>query len=74
MSWTTAKRDAQHWVDGLNLPTRSMQGQTVDLTEQAKLLKFEPKYRAMVIDAARRLLKTRGVTARIDIDGPTPEA
>ena len=68
MSWESAKKDARLWVDRLNLPTRSMQGQTIDLTEQGKLLKFEPKYKAMVLDAARRLLKTRGVTARIDID------
>lgn len=68
MSWDSAKRDAQRWVDNLNLPTRSMQGQTVDLTAQSKTLRGEPKYRAMVIDAARRLLKTRGVTAHITID------
>ena len=51
MSWESAKKEALRWVDSLNLPTKSMQGQTVDLTEQAKTLTMEPRYRAMVIDA-----------------------
>jgi hypothetical protein len=65
MSWEQAKKDAQRWVDGLNLPTKKMRGETIDLTEQAKTLKHEPHYRAMVLDAAKRLLHKRGVTARI---------
>lgn len=65
MSWERAKKEAQRWVDGLNLPTRSLRGQTVDLSEQAKSLKFEAKFRIMVIRAAKRLLETRGITAVI---------
>ncbi len=61
MSWERAKKEAQRWVDGLNLPTKSMQGQTVDLPEQARGLTFEPKFRLMVVRAARRLLVSRGV-------------
>ena len=68
MSWERAKREAQRWVDGLNLPTKSMQGQTVDLTEQARSLNFEPKFRVMVIRAAKRLLTSRGVTPVIPED------
>ena len=45
----------------MNLPTKSMQGKTVDLTEQARALTFEPKFRVMVIRAAKRLLTSRGV-------------
>lgn len=52
-------------MDSLNVPTKSLQGKSIDLTEQAKALNFEPKFRAMVIQAARRLLKSRGVQAII---------
>ncbi len=68
MSWDRAQKEAQRWVDSLNLATKSMQGQSVDLTEQAKSLKFEPKFRVMVIRAAKRLLTKRGVTPVIPED------
>jgi hypothetical protein len=42
-----------------------MQGKSIDLSEQAKSLQFEPKFRAMVLQAAKRLLKSRGVQAII---------
>lgn len=69
MSWERAQKEARRWVDGLNLPTRFMQGKTVDLTAQAAALKLEPKFKLMVLRAAKRLLKTRGVEAII----PQPE-
>ena len=72
MSWERAQKDARRWVDSLNLPTRSLKGQTLDLTAQAEVLAktyLEPKYRTMVIRAAKRLLTTRKVTANI----PEPE-
>ncbi len=66
MSNAHAQRDALRWIDSLNIPTRSLQGKSVNLTIQAQALKHEPKYKAMVIQAARRLLRTRGVTMIID--------
>ena len=65
MSWERAKKEARLWVDGLNLPTDTLRGKSVDLSEQVKALKFEPKFRVMVIRAARRLLKSRDVHAII---------
>ena len=56
----------------MNLATRSLKGQSVDLTPQALALAKlypEPKFRALVIRAAVRLLRTRGVEATI----PEPE-
>ena len=70
MSWERAKKEARSWVDGLNLPTRRLRGQKIDLNEQAKTLRFEAKFRTMVIRAAKRLLFNRGVMA--EIDEPTP--
>ncbi len=66
MSWKRAQQEAQRWVDGLNLPTKSMQGQSIDLNEQAKALRFEAKFKLMVIRAAKRLLQSRGVRAEIE--------
>ncbi len=73
MSWERAQKEARRWVDSLNLPTKSLKGKTVDLTTQAQALARtfpEPKFRVMVIRAAVRLLRTRGVEATI----PEPEA
>ena len=72
LSWENAQKDARRWVDSLNIPTRSLKGKAVDLTTQALALAKvypEPKYRTMIIRAARRLLTSRGVTATI----PEPE-
>ena len=63
MSWERAKKEARCWVDGLNLPTDMLRGKSIDLSDQAKALKFEPKFRVMVIRAARRLLRSRDVHA-----------
>ena len=59
-------------MDGLNLPTKSLKGKSVDLTVQAKALAEmlpEPKFRVMVIRAAVRLLRSRDVEPII----PKPE-
>lgn len=65
MSWERAQREAKRWIDGLNIPTRQLQGQSFDLTPHAASLAFEPKFKSMVITAAKRLLKTRGVEAYV---------
>ena len=74
MSWAGAKKEARRWVDGLNLPTRTLKGKTVDLNAQAATLRFEAKFRTMVIRAAKRLLEDRGVIALIDEPKPLGDA
>lgn len=62
MSWKIAKKEARHWIDGLNL--QSVSGRLIDLREPAKSLRFSSDhFRTMVFRAAERLLKTRGATA-----------
>ena len=61
-------------MDTLNLPTKKLKGQTIDLNEQAKTLRFEAKFRAMVIRAAKRILDRRGVVALIDEPRPLGRA
>ena len=73
LSWDRAQTAARRWVDSLNIATRSLKGQTVDLTPQAPALAKlypEPKFRTMVIRAAVRLLRTRGVEATIPEPNP----
>lgn len=65
MSWERAQREAKRWIDSLNVPTKRLQGQSFDLTPHAAALAFEPRFKGMVIEAARRLLKTRGVDAYV---------
>ena len=60
MSWQSARKEAQRWLDTLNLPTKQLRGQTINLSAQAAGLRGEPKYLAMVIRAAKRILKARG--------------
>ena len=49
----------------------------MDLTPHAAKLHLEPTYKRMVLEAARRLLKTRGVDAivpKVEASAdPTPE-
>lgn len=55
-------------MDSLNIPTKSLKGKGVDLTDRIDglaRLHPEPKYRTMVIRAAKRLLQSRGVAATI---------
>jgi hypothetical protein len=66
VSWDRAQTEARRWIDGLNLPTKSLKGKSINLTEQAKTLKHDPKYKAMVLEAASRLLRTRGVEMIVD--------
>ena len=70
MSWQNARKDAQRWLDTLQLQTSSLKGQKINLTEQAKSLRGEPKYIAMIVEAARRILYRRGIVA--EIKGPAP--
>ena len=74
MSWQEARKAAQLWLDTLNLPTRQMRGQRIDLNPQAAKLRHEAKFRAMVIRAAKRILKARGVEAIIDEPKPLGRA
>ncbi len=70
MSWQGARKDAQQWLDTLQLPTNKLKGQTIDLTEQAKALRGEPRYVAMILKAAKRLLFKRGVIAVFENPNP----
>lgn len=70
MSWQSARKEAQRWLDTLNLPTKQMRGQTINLSAQAANLRGEAKYVAMIIRAAKRILESRGVVAIIDEPKP----
>ncbi len=70
MSWQAARKEAQRWLDTLNLQTRSLKGQKINLSEQAKGLRGEAKFIAMIIRAAKRLLFKRGIVAEIDEPKP----
>ena len=72
MSWADAQKEARRWIDSLNIPTRSLKGKSINLTEQVKKLKHEPVYKRMVTQAAQRLLKTRGVEMIVDKEEPPP--
>lgn len=69
MSWQNAKREAQKWVDRLELP-QNLQGKVIYIYELAEKLPFDGKFRDMVVRASMRILKFRGATIRKDrIDG-----
>ena len=70
MSWQAARKEAQRWLDQLQLQTSKLKGQKIDLSEQAKSLRGEPKFIAMIIRAAKRILFKRGIVA--EIQEPTP--
>ena len=67
LSWRDAQKEAQSWVDRLQLP-KETRGKFIDLTEQAKALRYEVKFRAMVIRAARRILRARGIECNLPED------
>jgi len=67
ISWADAQEEAGKWIGELHLP-RNLDGQTIDLTEHAKTLKFDGRFRRMILDAAERKLKKRG--ARVIILPP----
>ncbi len=58
MSWEKAKKEAEAWLSGLALG--DVQGRVIDLEEAAKALPFDGKFKGMILDAARRILKKRG--------------
>ena len=60
LSWKSAVKAASQWLGSLDLPN-NLQGQAIDLSEQAKVLPLEGEFRRMVLEAARRELRTRGV-------------
>jgi hypothetical protein len=59
LSWPDAVEEAGKWLGSLRLG-RVLDGKTIDLTEAAKTLAFEGRFRQMVFEAARRKLKKRG--------------
>ena len=59
LSWNDAVEEAGKWLGSLRLG-RVLDGQTIDLTEAAKTLQCEGRFREMVFEAARRKLKKRG--------------
>lgn len=70
MSWQKARKDAQRWLDTLQLQTSKLKGQKIDLTVQARSLRGEPLYVAMMIEAAKRILYKRGIIAEITLPPP----
>ena len=67
MSWRDADKEAQRWVDRLQLP-KETRGKFIALSEQAKTLRYEPHFRLMVIRAARRILRARGIECNLPDD------
>jgi hypothetical protein len=59
LSWEDAVEEAGKWLGTLHLG-RNLDGQTIDLTEAAKTLPFEGRFRQMIFESARRKLKKRG--------------
>lgn len=66
MSWQGARKDAQRWLDTLQLQTGKLKGQKIDLTVQARSLRGEPHYVAMILKAAKRILFKRGIVAEFE--------
>ena len=60
MSWAEARRDAELWLDRLQLK-RPGKGETLDLRPYGARLEFKGRYRLMVINAIGRIMKSRGV-------------
>lgn len=56
LSWEDAVEEAGKWLGTLKLG-RVLDGQTIDLTEVAKSLPFEGRFRQMILESARRKLK-----------------
>jgi hypothetical protein len=61
MSWIEAKRDAQTWLDQLQLK-RPGTKEILDLRPFSDRLPFKGRYRDMVINAVGRIMKRRGVS------------
>ena len=59
LSWEDAVEEAGKWLGSLHLG-RVLDGQTIDLTEAAKTLPFEGRFREMIFESVRRKLKKRG--------------
>jgi hypothetical protein len=59
LSWNDAVEEAGKWIGSLHLG-RVLDGKTIDLTEEAKKLPFEGRFRQMIFVAVRRKLKKRG--------------
>jgi hypothetical protein len=61
MSWKDAQREARSWIDSLQLG--KIQGRLIDLRGPASQLRFQGKFRVMVLRAAKRIIAERGATA-----------
>jgi hypothetical protein len=59
LSWEDAVEAAGKWLGSLHLG-RDLDGQSIDLTEAAKALPFEGRFREMIFESARRKLRKRG--------------
>ena len=68
MSWKSAQEEAARWLDRLQLKNSEIRGAVVDLRPYAHLVKAEAQYRAMIFEAAKRLLKKRGAVAILPPD------
>jgi hypothetical protein len=60
MSWKQAQEMAVRWVDSAQLRKDQVGGKVVDMTPFAASLPETQQLRAMVLSAAKRLLKARG--------------
>lgn len=65
MSWQDARTEAQRHLDRLQLKNEDIRGRILDLNELFKDTAFEGRFRTMVLQAAARLLKKRGVNTNI---------
>ena len=59
MSWDGALRDAERWVQTLDLP-KPVKGQFINLDNFSSTLSHQGNYRIIVLRAAKRLLEKRG--------------
>ena len=63
MSWREAQNEAQRWLDKARLTELVKQGEPVDLRPFADLLQAQGNFRTMVLDAVRRQLRKKRISA-----------
>lgn len=61
MSWQEAKQLAEAWIEELNLG--KVKGRYIDIHDKGATLVATGEYRRMILEAAKRVLKSRGATS-----------
>lgn len=59
MSWESAQRDADKWIQKMSLP-KPLKGKVVNLDDFMASIPAEGNYRVLVLRATKRLLEKRG--------------